>query len=41
MQPLCEFCGSPMIAVKVKSSKKGTVITVKCVGCGQKKEVGA
>jgi len=40
MQPFCEYCGSPMIAVKTKvSKKKGVVITVKCVGCGAKKEV--
>ncbi len=41
MQPLCEYCGSPMIAVKPVSTKKEQYVIARCIGCGNEKKIGA
>ena len=39
-QPMCDKCYLPMIAVKAKAIRGIPVVTVKCVGCGLKKDIG-
>ena len=39
-QPMCDKCYLPLVAVKAKVVRGLPVVTVKCVGCGLKKDIG-
>jgi RNase P subunit RPR2 len=39
-QPMCDKCHLPMVAVRGKVVRGMPVVTVKCVGCGSKIDIG-